>query len=131
MHFIAHFQDEKIQGSPLGNPDTGWKTLPNKPISSLEYVLPHGDSLTLKDYEEYIHMVEAFQQMGHRPMISNLFLMGKKDGFVTSYRITIFQAKKDERYRVGDITVRRVEAGKEYHRSAVSGWRKGEGGDKR
>ena len=127
MHFIARYGDEKIQGNPLGNPDTGWKSLPNKPITSLEYVLPHGDRLILKGYEEYIHMVEAFQHMGHRPMISNLFLMGKKSGFVTSYRVTIFQSKKDDRYKVGDITVRRIEDGKEYRRSAVSGWRKGEG----
>ena len=125
MHFIARYEDEKVQGNPLGNPDTGWKSLPNKPITSLEYILPQGDSLVLKGYEEYIHMIEAFQQMGHRPMISNLFLMGKRNGFVTSYRVTIFQAKKDDRYRVGDITVRRVGAGKEYHRAAVNGWRKG------
>ena len=125
MHFIAHFNDEKIQGNLLGNPDTGWNTLPDKPIISLEYILPYGDSLTLQGYEEYIHMVEAFQQMGSRPIISNLFLMGKKNGFVTSYRITVFQAKKDDRYKVGDITVRRVKTGKEYHGDAVYGWRKG------
>lgn len=125
MFFIAHFDGKKVQGNPLGNPDTGWKSLPDKPITSLEYLLPYGDSLILQGYEEYIHMVEAFQQMGNRPIISNLFLMGKKNGFVTSYRITVFQAKKDDRYKVGDITVRRVKAGKEYHNDAVYGWRKG------
>jgi len=125
MYFIANFEDEKVKGNPLGNPDTGWKSLPDKPITALEYVLPYGDCLTLSGYEEYIHMIEAFQQMGQRPIISNIFLMGKKNGFVTSYRITVFQARKDDRYKVGDITVRRVESGKEYHGDSVSGWRKG------
>ena len=127
MHFIIHFEGEEKKGNSLGNPDTGWKSLPDKPITALEYVLPYGDSLVLKGYEEYLHMIEAFQQMGQHPIISNIFLMGKKNGFVNSYRITVFQANKDDRYKVGDITVRRFISGKEYNGNPVSGWRIGKG----
>lgn len=128
MYFIARYDGGvEVRGNRLGNPDTGWGSLPNKPISSLEYILPYGDRLVLEGYEEYIHMIEAFQQMGSRPIISNVFLMGKKNGLVTSYRITMFQAQKDDRYKVGDITVRCTKEGKEYHGDAVYGWRKGMG----
>ena len=127
MHFVAHFEGKKVNGNGIGNPETGWKSLPDKPLTALEYILPYGDRLILEGYEEYIHMLEVFQQMGQQPIISNIFLMGKRNGYVTSYRITVFQAKKDDRYKVGDITVRKVRSGKEYYGDSVSGWRKGHG----
>ena len=127
MYFIAHFKDEKVQGARLGNPDTGWKSLPDKPLTALEYVLPYGDSLVLKDYEEYFHAIATYQQVGQPPSFSDILLMGKRNGLVTSYRIAVSHPKKDDhQYKVGHITVERAKYGKE-DGSPVSGWRKGHG----
>lgn len=126
IRFIAHFENgEKVIGNPIHSQETGWKQLPDQPILALEYVLPHGDSLILCDYQEYLHMIEAVMQMGSNPMVAYVYLMGKKNKLVTSYRLTLSQAKIDDRYKVGDITVREFEDGKEYNGGPTSGWRRG------
>jgi len=124
MRFVAHYQDKKVIGNPLGNPDSGWSNLPDG-ITALEYTLPLGDSLILKNYEEFIHMVECIQPMGHQPMVEFVYLMGVRQGVVVSYRITILQKTKDDKFKLGDITVRLSPKGKEYRGGAVAGWKKG------
>ena len=125
IHFIAHFEHESVEGGPLGSPDSGWTSLPDEPIKSLEYVMPHGASLILRDYEEYLHMVEVHQKIGGPAVIENVYLMGKKREGVVSYRITISQEKTDSKYKAGDVSVRIFPAGKEYQGGPTQGWRKG------
>jgi len=125
MQFVIHFEDEIFVGNPLGSRESGWLRLPEKPILVLEYILPYGDSLALKNYEEYLHMVECVQPVGHESMIEHVYIMGKRNGLVTSYRITILQRNLDDRYKVGDITVRVFPDGKEYSGGSTKGWKKG------
>lgn len=128
MHFIVHFEDgETVGGKPLGGLDTGWNSLPDKPISRLAYVNPFGDMIVLQGYEEYNHMVECLQPMGGRPYITDVYLMGARGqgGKVVVYRLRVFQGSKDDPLQVGDVTVRVCERGREYLDSETWGWRKG------
>lgn len=126
LRFIAHYEDEVIPGNPLGNRDSLWTSLPNKPIEALEYTLPHAnDSIKLSGYEEYLHMVEARMFMGGNTIIEHVYLMGRIGSKIVSYRITILQKKQTDRYKVGDITVRVLDKGKEYRGGATSGWKAG------
>ena len=127
LRFIAHYgNNETHTGNPLGSKDSLWSSLPNKPIHALEYTLPNAnDSLKLSGYEEYLHMIEAVIPMGRNVIIENVYLMGRIDNMVTSYRITILQQGGVGRYKIGDITVRTLSKGKEYRGKATAGWRKG------
>lgn len=123
LRFIAHYEDRTVQGNPLGDRDSLWTSLPDKPIKALEYMLPHAnDSIKLSGYEEYLHMVEVCMPMGGNAMIEHVYLMGKIGNKVVSYRITILQKTKADRYKIGDITVRVLESGKEYRGGSTSGW---------
>ena len=123
LRFIAHYADETVKGNPLGNKDSLWTSLPDKPIKALEYTLPHGkDSIKLSGYDEYLHMVEVCMPMGGNAAIEHVYLMGKTGTTVVSYRITILQKTQNDRYKIGDITVRALESGKEYRGGATAGW---------
>ena len=123
LRFIAHYENETVQGNPLGNRDSLWTSLPDKPIQALEYTLPHAnDLIKLSGYEKYLHMVEVCMPMGGNAMIEHVYLMGKIGNLVTSYRITILQKTSSDRYKIGDITVRVLESGKEYRGGATTGW---------
>jgi len=124
LSFIAHYEnDETVQGNPLGSKDSLWTSLPNKPIKALEYLLPQAnDSIKLSGYEEYLHMIEAVIPMGRNALIENVYLMGRIGNKIVSYRITILQRKSVNRYRIGDITVRVLQKGKEYRGGTTSGW---------
>lgn len=124
LRFIAHYENNEIvQGSPLGSKDSLWASLPDKPITALEYLLPQAnDSIKLSGYEEYLHMIEAVIPMGRNAIIENVYLMGRIGDKIVSYRITILQRKSVNRYKVGDITVRILQKGKEYRGGTTSGW---------
>jgi hypothetical protein len=123
LKFVAHYEDETVQGNPLGNRDSLWTSLPDKPIKALEYMLPHAnDSIKLSGYEEYLHMVEVCMPMGGNAVIEHVYLMGRIGSKVVSYRITILQKTQKDRYKVGDITVRVLDSGKEYRGGATAGW---------
>ncbi len=126
LRFIVHYEDKPIQGNPLGNRDSLWTSLPDKPIKALEYTLPYGnDSIKLSGYEEYLHMIEARMFMGGNTTIEHVYLMGRIGTKVVSYRITILQKKQTDRYKVGDITVRVMNKGQEYRGGATTGWKAG------
>ena len=126
LRFIAHYEDKTIQGNPLGNRDSLWTSLPDKPIKALEYTLPYGnDSIKLSGYEEYLHMIEARMFMGGNTIIEHVYLMGRIGSKIISYRITILQKKQTDRFKVGDITVRVMNKGQEYRGGATTGWLRG------
>ena len=126
LRFIAHYEDKTVQGNPLGNRDSLWTSLPDKPIQALEYTLPHAnDSIKLSGYEEYLHMVEVRIPMGGNAMIEYVYLMGRIGSKIVSYRITILQKTQADRYKIGDITVRVMNKGQEYRGGATTGWRAG------
>lgn len=128
LRFIAHYDNHlTVFGNSLGSKNSLWTALPDKPILALEYTLPYGnnDSIKLTGYEEYLHMIEACMTVGHNAVIENVYLMGRIGSKITSYRITILQRKNASRYKVGDITVRVLDKGKEYRGGMTFGWRKG------
>lgn len=127
LRFITHYENnETVLGNPLGSKDSLWTSLPDKPIHALEYTLPYGnDSIKLAGYEEYLHMIEACMQIGQRPIVEYVYLMGRTGDKIVSYRITILQKKTVDRYKIGDITVRVLNKGSEYRGGSTSGWRKG------
>lgn len=88
--------------------ETKWLEIPLKPIKRIFYKLPMNDYICLEG-EKYFHMVEALKDItGKEKGIVKLqyaYIMKKEGNKVISYRITLFN-KSEDRYRIGDITVR-------------------------
>lgn len=124
LRFIAHYENGvTVNGNPLGSKDSLWTSLPKKPLTALEYLLPQAnDSIKLSGYEEYLHMVEAVMPVGRNAFVENVYLMGRTGDKVVSYRITILQRRVVSRYKIGDITVRVLQRGKEYRGVVTKGW---------
>jgi len=102
------FDDESIYyGGTIF--DTKWLSIPEKKIKRIFYRLPSGDFLCLGGYSNLYHFVEAVQDLNGKERgkvkIENIYLMGRKGEKVRSYRITLREIK-DNKYKVGDITVR-------------------------
>lgn len=58
----------------------------------------------------------------------NKFIMGLRNGIVTSHRITLKGTSGEDRYQEGDVTTRKYPKGKEYHGKkpiADYAWKKG------
>jgi len=97
--------------------ETKWTSVPLKEVKRLFYLLPDGNYLCLGEYDQFFHMVEAVQDWmrvskgnvknlkNTKPRIEYAYVMGKKNGIVDSYRITLFESK-DSRYKIGDIIKR-------------------------
>jgi hypothetical protein len=119
MHFIAYFEDEEVYGKPLGEPDTGWNSLPDKPIHRLEYINPYGETIVLGGCAEYNHFIEVIQQMGGKPYLEKIFLMGASNGNVEVHEIML-----DEEH-LGQVITRECARGTEYNGEPSWGWRKG------
>ena len=88
--------------------DTKWLEI-NEPIERIYYRLPDNNFLILHGYEKYFHLVEATTDLTGKnkgkTKIRNVYLMGKKENKVDSYRITLFESE-DSRYKIGDIVRR-------------------------
>lgn len=105
---------------------TKWLEIPNKPIKRVFYKLPNNDYICLDNYDSYLHLVEITKDlMGRRKGIINIeyaYIIGLKDNKVTSYRITLMN-KKDERYKLSDITIREFTKEEFIKRYNLSNWR--------
>ena len=119
MHFIAYYEDEIIHGKPIGELGTGWNNLPDKPIRKLEYVNPYGDNIPLEGYAEYNHFVEVIQQMGGKPYLARIFIMGANNSKVMVHEIMLDEA------HLGHVITRECVRGTEYDGEPSWGWRKG------
>jgi len=82
--------------------DTKWLAIPNKKISTIFYLLPHGTHLCLSSFDKFYHMVEATQDINGKnkgkEKIEFVHVMGKKSGKVIDYKIDLYN-------KVGNITV--------------------------
>ncbi|OHB90353.1 MAG: hypothetical protein A3E19_02525 [Planctomycetes bacterium RIFCSPHIGHO2_12_FULL_52_36] len=132
IHFVVHFADgETVVGAdlcvcPTGN--TGWRGLPDKSIAKLSLVNPHGDLLTLQGYEEYNFMVESLQALGQVSYMSDVYVMGARDGKVVVYRMRASRKSLSDPVQVGDIMVKVADRGKEYLGAETTGWKSASGG---
>jgi len=104
--------------------DPLWKNCPDKKIRLLEVLLPYGDKIILKDYDKFNFFIGAIRTFGNNsPKILHIYALGCKKGLVTSYRITV-SSEKNQKYKIGDITVRQFPFGKEgIGQTATSGWK--------
>jgi hypothetical protein len=113
--FQVVFKDGTYFSGGTDYKDTKWLEIPDKPIKRIFYKLPNNDYICLDNYDSYLHIVEVTKDlMGKRKGIINLeyaFIIGLKNNKITSYRITLMQ-RKEERYKLSDITIR--EFTKEY-----------------
>lgn len=126
MLYRVRFKDGTVFNGGKQYKDTKWNEIPDKEILAITFSLPNGDFLTLKDYEEYNHFYEATQDVygSNKFTLRYRYLLGRTENKVTSYRITLFHTK-DDKYRIGDITRREYEYGKEYSGKPTKGWKKG------
>lgn len=123
--FKVTFKDgEVFNGGTLDAPR--WNKCPqNKEIESLEIFLPNEkDKIKLDGYERYNFFIGARKTINSNQIsICHMYGLGVRRGIVTSYRITI-KSQGNEKYKTGDITVRKFPFGKEgIGRTATVGWR--------
>ncbi len=96
--------------------DTHWMSIPNKKIKRIFYRLPNNDHICLSGYEKYYYMMEGTKDwmriakkgitiLKNKPKVEYAYIMGRRGDNVISYRITLLN-KKDDKYKMGDITLR-------------------------
>ncbi len=132
MFFKVWFKDGTHFISNGNYMKTLWHIMPNKPIQSISFRLPDGNYITLNGYEQYNHETEITQnfygktgQKAGKPTIRCQYLKGKVKDKITCYRISLFQSP-DSRYKVGDITRRELEWGKDDNgKKPTTGWKQG------
>jgi len=99
--------------------------------------IKHGNGRTSKRYIVRCTDKKKCRWVGYITELKNLrnikgerykFIMGLKDGMVTSHRITLEGTSGKDKYQKGDITTRILPKGKEYHGKqpvADFAWKKG------
>lgn len=118
MYFRVHYKDGSyVNGNVIGEGSTGWRELEDREITSLELIDKDSVVVHINDCEEYNFMVEVMCDMKGFNNITNIFLMGCKQGIVTIYEVS--KATKV-------VSLNATKKGKEYFGTATSGWRKGE-----
>ena len=98
--FTVIFKDlTTYRGGDYSN--SGWLDIPNKPIKRIIYQLPNGDSLVLNGYDSYFHMTEAVTDLSGkkrgRTKLEFDYIMGKKNGIITYYKISLINGNIDKR----------------------------------
>jgi len=115
--FTVIFKDKTVFQGGTSYKETKWKDIPDKEIKRIFYKLSNGDCLCLDGYEKYYHQVEVTKDwmkiknrkvelLDSEPNIEYVYIMGKKENKVISYRITMSPPHLDSKYRTGDITKR-------------------------
>lgn len=108
--FTAKLSDNSIFVGGNSYQKTKWLEI-NKPIAIIYYTLPDGNVLVMKDYSKYFHMVECSMDINGKDKgkqrIEYTYIMGKRNGIITSYRITLMEGKAGkDKFRRGDLTRR-------------------------
>jgi len=118
--YKIHFTDGSIYNGGESLQDSKWADIPDKSIDCLVYFLDDHESINLYKFDKYAHFVEATHNVcGPKGTVLGLqlhfvYLMGLKNGKVTSYRISLKGERGQNRYIKGDITKRITDLGKEY-----------------
>jgi len=94
----------------LGGTDyfkTKWTEIPRKKIRRILYRLANGSYLSIKNFEQYYHMIEAITDLNGRNagkvQLQYVYLMGKRNKMVTVYRIPLCNIIK-QNFTIKDIT---------------------------
>ena len=126
MLYQVQFDDGSSYNGGESYKETLWNNMPDKPIKQIAIHLPDENLLVLRGYNEYNHFIEATQDIygSIKFTLRYQYLLGKLGDKVISYRITLFEGKNN-RYKMGDLTRREYERGKEYKNSPTKGWKKG------
>lgn len=126
MLYQVMFRDGTTFDGGNSYKETNWNKIPDKQIKQIGFRLPDGNWLTLRGYEAYNHFIEATQDVygSNKFTLRYQYLMGKLNGKVVSFRVSLFQTK-DSKYRIGDITRREYIFGKEYANKPTKGWKQG------
>jgi len=107
--FTVIFEDKDNFKGGNSYYETKWKEIPNKKIKRIFYRLPNNDYICLSGYNKYFHMVEATKDLTGiergKVKIQYAYIMGKIKNQIISYRIVLFN-KKNDKYKIGDITIR-------------------------
>jgi hypothetical protein len=107
---------------------TVWTTTPDKTISGVFAYLPKGGALYLPGAEQYLYFIELTYGIcgeGKGNIVPRFqYLRGKFGEKVLSYRITLWEDAKSK-HKIGDITTRIFEWGKDDNGNPSRGWKKG------
>jgi len=126
MLFQVQFNDGSSYQGGEDYKNTKWLSIPDKQIRQIAFSLPDGNLLVLRGYDEFNHFCEATQDVYNSTKftIRYQYLMGRLGDKVISYRVTLFEGKNNK-FKIGDITRREYEWGKEYNQKPTKGWKKG------
>ena len=131
MIYKVIFLDGTIFESGNSYYDTKWKEIPDKPIKQIIFSLPDNNLLTMRNYESYNNFLEATQDFyginglkKGKLKLCYQHIRGRQGNKIISYRISLFQTK-DSKFKVGDITRREFEWGKDDNGTPSNGWKKG------
>jgi len=106
--FIAYLKSGKQYIGNNDYLDPKWKDIIGE-VDKVFFRLPDGNFFVMHSYKKYIYLVEGTQdltgQNRGKLRVEYLYFMGLRNGIVDSYRITMFDKRKD-RYKIGDITKR-------------------------
>ena len=134
--FQVVFHDKTVFHGGVSNSNTRWMEIPHKAIKRIFFLLPSGDYLCLGGYEKYNRFIEAtkdwmrvggkkgMEKLNNEPKIEYIYLMGLKNGIVTSYRVAMREGKPGkDKFRKGDVTRREYKLGKEWYGKPTTGWK--------
>ena len=126
LYQVLFSDDNSIYKGGDSYKNTKWNDMPDKPIAQIAFTLPDGNILALRGYNAFNHFIEATQDVygSNKFTLRYQYLMGKRGNRVISFRISLFETK-DSKYKIGDITRREYEFGREYNNKPTKGWKKG------
>ena len=126
MLFKVRFNDGSVFNGRNDIKESLWNEIPDKEIKAVIFTLPDGNILILKDYEAYGNMFEATRNFygSNAYKVRYRYFLGKKRDKTISYRLTLFE-NKDSRFKIGDITRREYDFGKEWYGKPYADWKKG------
>lgn len=108
-----------------------WKDVSDKGILCLEYFLSENESILLKDFDSYNHLIEVTKAVygpkgtNFKQKLHNIYVMGRIGNRVVSYRIALIGSAGSDKYHKGDITKRELPYGKEFRGAPTTNWKKG------
>ena len=109
--FIAILKSGKQYYGGLDYFNPKWKEIDEK-VNKVFFRLPDNNYLIMDNYEKYLYLIEGAYDISGKNKgklkVENLYFMGLRNEIVDSYRITMF-VRKNDRYKVGDITKRQYE----------------------
>lgn len=128
MNYKVYFADGSIYHNDNFIERLNWKSVPDKPIEKIEYLL-FANPIILEDFDKYIifseYTVDIYGNFKTASRLRSIYVMGYRSNLVTAYKINIKLTNK--KYEYGDVEKYECPKDKEFYgRPVLKGWKGGE-----